>query len=76
MMSLTGMAGYCRAWLSDYAEVVQPLVDLIDGHKMATNDKMKWTPEGLSALTRLKYLMTTSPCLGLPDHSKLFNLCL
>lgn len=76
MMSLTGMAGYFRAWLPDYAEVVQPLADLIYGHKMAMNDKMKWTPEGLTALTRLKQLMTTSPCLGLPDHSKPFNLFL
>jgi hypothetical protein len=74
MMSLTGMAGYCRAWLPDYAEVVQPLADLIYGHKMAMIDKIKWTPEGLTALTRLNQLMTTSPCLGLPDHSKPFNL--
>lgn len=52
MMSLTGMAGYCRVWLSDYAEVVQPLSDLTYGHKMAMNDKIKWTPEGLTALTK------------------------
>ena len=32
MMSLTGMAGR-GAWLPDYAEVVQPLADLIYGHK-------------------------------------------
>ncbi|XP_024234276.1 uncharacterized protein LOC112217899 isoform X2 [Oncorhynchus tshawytscha] len=74
MMSLTGMAGYCRAWLPDYAEVVQLLADLIYGHKMAMSDKIKWTPEGLTALTKLKQLMTTSPCLGLPDHSKPLNL--
>lgn len=40
-MSLTGMTGYCRAWLPDYAEIVQPLSDLIYGHKMAMNDKIK-----------------------------------
>jgi hypothetical protein len=34
---------------------------------------MKWTPEGLTALTRLEQLMTTSPCVGLPDQSKPFN---
>ena len=51
-MSLTGIAGYCRAWLPDYAEVVQSLADLIYGHKMAMIDKIKWTPEGLTALTR------------------------
>lgn len=45
MMSLTGMTGYCRVWLPDYAEVVQPLSDLIYSHKMAMNDKIKWTSE-------------------------------
>ncbi|XP_041753029.1 uncharacterized protein LOC121581603 [Coregonus clupeaformis] len=74
MLTLTGMAGYCRAWLPDYAEVVQPLSDLIHGHKMAMNDKIQWTPEGLEAFDKLKQLLTSSPRLGLPDHSKPFNL--
>lgn len=73
-MTLTGMAGYCRAWLPEYAEVVQPLSGLIYGHKMAMNDKIKWTPEGLDSIDRLKQLLTSSPCLGLPNHSKPFNV--
>ena len=41
MMTLTGTAGYCRPRLPDYAEVTQPLSDLIHGHKMVINDKIK-----------------------------------
>ena len=29
MMSLLGVAGYCRPWLKDYEETVQPLQDCI-----------------------------------------------
>lgn len=43
MMTLIGMAGYCRAWLPDYVEVTQPLFDHIHGHKMVMNDEIKWT---------------------------------
>ena len=45
MYPLTGRAGYCMAWLAEYAQVVQPLADLIYGHKMVANDLIKWTPE-------------------------------
>lgn len=34
MMSLLGVAGYCRPWLKDYAETVQPLQDCIYDRKM------------------------------------------
>lgn len=59
---------------ADYAQVVQQLSDLIYGHKMAANYLIKWTPEPKLSLTRLKQLLTSSPCLGLPDHEKVFNL--
>lgn len=38
------------------------------------NDKIQWTAEDMKALEKLKQLLTSSPCLGLPDHSKPFNL--
>jgi hypothetical protein len=74
MMTLNGMAGHCRAWLLDYAQGVQPLADLIYGHKMAVQDLIKWTPKAKLSLTRFKQLHTSSPCLGLTDHEKVFNL--
>ena len=72
-MTLNGMAGHCRAWLPGYAQGVQPLADLIYGHKMAVHDLINWTPEATLSLTRFKQLRT-SPCLGLPDHEKVFNI--
>ncbi|XP_034781882.2 uncharacterized protein LOC117973465 [Acipenser ruthenus] len=74
MMTLLGMAGYCRAWIPDYAAVTQPLADLIHGHKMTMKDTIDWTPDGLTALKKLKQLLSSPPCLGLLDHSKPFNL--
>ena len=40
---------------------------------MAMNGKIRWTPEGLQAVDKLQQLLTSSRCLGLPDHSKSFN---
>ena len=75
LMSLLGIAGYCRPWIPDYAEIVDPLSDLIyGGKKLAMSDKIEWTTEALDALTTLKQALTKSPCLGLPNHEKPFNL--
>lgn len=74
MFSLLGMAGYCRVWLIDYAEIVQPLFDLIHLKPMAMGDQTEWTKDDEEALIWLKQALSLSPCLGLPDHSKPFHL--
>ena len=75
MMSLLGIAGYCRPWLKDFAEITDPLSALIyGGKKLAMSDQLEWTNEALNALTTLKQILTTSPCLGLPQYDKTFNL--
>ena len=75
LMSLLGVAGYCRPWIPDYAEIIEPLSALIyGGKKLAMSDSLIWTTEALNALTILKQALTRSPCLGLPNHDKPFNL--
>lgn len=58
MMSLLGMAGYCRAWLPDYAEIVTPLQACIYGHQMTTQDPVIWSEDAESAMVALNQRLT------------------
>ena len=57
MLTLLGLAGYCRVWLIDYAEIGQPLSDLIHLKPMATGDQIEWTECGEESFIRLKQFM-------------------
>lgn len=46
MMSFLGMTNFCRAWITNYAEVTHPLQMLIYDKPMAANDTITWTAEG------------------------------
>ncbi|XP_034146327.1 uncharacterized protein LOC117593887 [Esox lucius] len=66
------MTGFCRQWVPEYARLVQPLQDMAYGQKLASHDRVVWTPEGDDSFTSLKQALTTSPTLGLPDPKKKF----
>uniref|UniRef100_A0A7N8WJ00 ribonuclease H n=1 Tax=Mastacembelus armatus TaxID=205130 RepID=A0A7N8WJ00_9TELE len=75
MMSFLGLAGYCRPWIRNYAEISQPLNDITHGGKhLAMTDDLTWTLTAETAFTELKQALSSTPCLGLPDHTKPFNL--
>lgn len=68
------MASYCRPWLKDYSESIQPQQDCIYGRKMEVSEVVEWTPEAELALIKLKQALMSTPCLGLPDHTKPFHI--
>ncbi len=45
MMSFLGMCSYCRQFISNYAILEAPLVSLIHGKDLQSQDKISWTLE-------------------------------
>lgn len=73
MMQFLGMTNYCRAWVPDYAERSQPLLDLIYTESLKMSDKLTWTKEALEAFESLKQYLVSTSVLAIPDYSKLFT---
>lgn len=72
MMQFLGLTNYCRSWVPNFAEVSQPLLDMMYGESLAMSDSLTWTPEGERAFCTLKQLLTSATVLGLPDYKKPF----
>jgi hypothetical protein len=51
---------------------VQSLQDFSIDAKTELPGVVEWSPE--AALVKLKQALTSTHCLGLPDHTKTFNL--
>ena len=60
--SFLGLANYYRRFIQDYSKIAKPLTDL-------TSEKVKfqWGQDQDAAFNRLKYALTTSPILRLPN---------
>lgn len=71
-----GLANYFAKFVPRFASVAAPLTDLLRTNTLRGDKKtvfkkdFKLTPEALEAFNTLKYLLTTTPILALPD----FNL--
>lgn len=73
MMSFLGLIG---PWIHDFAEISQLLCDITHGGQhLAMTDRLTWTPDTEQAFTDLKQVLSSPPCLHLPDYTKPFNLC-
>lgn len=71
-MQFLGLSNYCRSWVTNFAEVTQPLLDMVYSQSLAMSDSLSWKPEGEQAFCMLKQLSTSSTVLGLPDYNKPF----
>ncbi|XP_025762589.1 uncharacterized protein LOC112846766 [Oreochromis niloticus] len=72
MMQFLGLLNFCRSWMPHYAEVAQPLLDMMYSKPLAMSESLSWTPEGEQALCMLKQMLTGASVLGLPDYNKPF----
>lgn len=73
MMAFLGITGYCRQWLPDYAQTVQPLQSMTHDHGLRPTDTLTWTEDGLASFVKLKQALTAAPTLGLPDPHQPFT---
>lgn len=73
MMSFLGMCSYCRVFIPNYAQLVEPLSALIHGKNLTAHDKITWTDQAETAFSDLKCALQTSPTLGLPNPHQPFT---
>ncbi|XP_033182471.1 uncharacterized protein LOC113151543 [Anabas testudineus] len=72
MMQFLGLCNYCRLWIPNYAQITQPLLDLIYQTPMTMKQEIRWTPEGEETFTSLKQALVGTTVLSLPDYKKEF----
>lgn len=72
-MSFLGMCSYCRVFIPNYAQLVQPLAELIHGKNLTAHDGMTWTVEADQAFVNLKMAFQSPPTLGLPNPNLPFT---
>ncbi|XP_028422857.1 protein NYNRIN-like [Perca flavescens] len=73
MMSFLGMCSYCRVFIPNYAELVQPLGDVIHGKGLTAHNLITWTVEAEQAFVDLKKAFQSPPTLGLPNPNLNFT---
>lgn len=72
LMSFLGLTNYCRSWIPNYAEIVQPLSDLMYNEAMAMTAQLKWTENAEQAFCDLKQSLVSASALALPNYQKTF----
>ncbi|CAH2222018.1 NYNRIN-like [Pelobates cultripes] len=68
LQSLLGIMGFCREFTPRYAQLAQPLYELLRAQNW------DWTEEHTSAVQKLKAELGSAPTLASPDHEKEFRL--
>lgn len=63
------MAGFYRKYCVNFADVANPLTDLLK-----KNRKFEWTPVCEDAFNKLRALLATAPVLKAPDFQREFKL--
>lgn len=75
--SFLGFAGYYRRFIPHFAQVAEPLQELIRGYpceQLKRRLPIEWTERQETAFQTLKKLLTQPPVLGYPDYSQPFRL--
>ncbi|XP_035984939.1 uncharacterized protein LOC118558590 isoform X2 [Fundulus heteroclitus] len=75
MLSFLGLTGYSRNYIPGYADLTQPLRDLVKAQGMRKlNNVLIWTQEAEEAFVLLKQRLASAAELTLPDYSIPFFL--
>ena len=74
LLSFLGCTGFCRQWICEYANLAQPLSDIVHEHGLTATDYLTWTPEAINSFEKLKETLASAPALGIPDLTKEFTL--
>jgi hypothetical protein len=69
VQSLLGLMGYYRKFISNFADIIEPLNQLV---RKGNLDKIKWSEECEQSLSLLKSLFACSPILILPNLNEIF----
>lgn len=72
MMSFLGLTNYCRSWVPNYAEIVNPLNRMMYGEGLKMTSALTWTAEAEAAFCAIKQTLVSSTALALPDYNKPF----
>ena len=64
-----GITGWYRVFIKDYAVIAAPLTGLLK-----KGIRIEWNQKLQESFERLKEIVTTAPCLKLPDFSKEFEV--
>jgi hypothetical protein len=63
-----GLTGYYREFIKNYGTIAAPLTHMLKKNSLG------WTPEVQAAFEALKFAVTQSPVLALPNFSKPFTI--
>lgn len=63
-----GLTGYYRKFIAGYARIATPMTDQL------SKDYFSWIKEATEAFMALKYALTNTPILALPNFSKVFSV--
>ena len=75
LRSFLGLTSYYRRFLTNYAEISIPLVELTKGHpKKGKRVKIEWNEEAEAAFQMLKEKMCKEVILEFPDYTKPFRM--
>ena len=69
LRSFLGMTGYYRRFIPDYADIAEPLFQLLKKKKV-----FEWSEEQSMAVQTLKRKLLTAPVLMRPDYGKPFTI--
>ena len=71
----TGLTNYYRKFIHGYANVAQPLHDLVSGKNAKKKcSSIEWTDDCEVAFQKLKELCSNTPLLAYPDYRQKFKL--
>ena len=75
VQKFTGLTNYNRKFIHEYANVSQPLHDLVSGkNAKKKHSSVEWTNDCEVAFQKLKELCSNTPVLAYPDYRQKFKL--